>query len=173
MNEEWRAVPGFEGLYEVSDLGRVRSLDRVVICSGPAKGRYASKKPGRVLRPGPTGSGHLSVSLGRYAGSRLVHHLVAEAFIGSRPPGKELRHLNGHANDNRLLNLAYGTRSQNIRDKKWHPHRPSGFVLRLPEIRAIKKGLREGEKGSVLSKRYGVAESTVSAIKHGRFHTDV
>lgn len=43
----------------------------------------------------------------------------------------------------------------------------------LYEIRAIKKALHDGEKGSVLSKRFGVAQSTVSAIKHGKFHTDV
>jgi hypothetical protein len=63
-------------------------------------------------------AGHLRVDLG---GRRAyVHQLVAEAFIGPRPAGQEVRHLNGDPSDNRVENLAYGTRSQNVLDSVQH-----------------------------------------------------
>lgn len=117
--EIWKAVPGFEGLYEVSNLGCVRSLDREVICEGPIKGRYVSVKKGRVLRPGPSNFGHMSVVLGR-KNTRMVHELVLRAFVGEPLKGQECRHLNGCPSDNRLENLAWGTRSENIRDAVAH-----------------------------------------------------
>lgn len=173
MNEEWRAVPGFEGLYEVSSLGRVRSLDRVVWCEGPAKGRYPSRKLGRMLRPGRMASGHLSVVLGREAGSVCVHSLVLAAFVGPQPKGSDARHLNGYADDNRVENLEYASRSRNSQDKKWHKHRPSGYKLRPDQIQAIKKALGPYGMGVILAERYGVAGTTISAIKTGRLHSDV
>lgn len=74
---------------------------------------------GRKLSPyiGDRG-GHLRVDL---PGRRVfVHQLVAEAFIGPRPDGQEVRHLNGDPADNRVQNLAYGTRSQNVADAIRH-----------------------------------------------------
>lgn len=118
--EQWRPVVGFETSYEVSDQGRVRSKDR----SWPQKTRsgnvYEHKKKGRVLRPGPSNYGHMSVVLGR-GNTRMVHTLVLEAFVGPRPsPKHDARHINGDAKDNRLINLAWGTRSENIRDAVKH-----------------------------------------------------
>ena len=113
--ETWKAIPGYEGLYEVSDQGRVRSLDRYVECVGPIKGRYFSKKKGRVLRPGPSNYGHLSVVLGRN-NTRMVHELVLRAFVGEPPEKHECCHNNGDPADNRLQNLRWGTRSENIFD---------------------------------------------------------
>lgn len=111
--EEWRDVPGFEGRYQVSDAGRVRSLPhrvRVVL-----RGRDATRlSPGRVLRPGRTKSGHITVALGR-GNSRPVHQLVLEAFVGPRPQGCEVLHVNHKPADNRLENLRYGTRSENLK----------------------------------------------------------
>lgn len=104
--EQWRAVPGHEGRYEVSDLGRVRSLRRCIVLATARASRY----------------GHRSVSLS-VAGERRtarVHHLVLEAFVGPRPAGLETRHLNGDPSDNRLANLTYGTPSENQRDRVRH-----------------------------------------------------
>ena len=116
MTEEiWKPVPGYEGRYEVSDIGRVRSLDRAVICMGEIKGAYVSRKKGRVLRPGPSNYGHLSVVLGR-GKTRMVHELVLRAFVGDPPDKHECCHNNGDPTDNRLSNLRWGTRSENIRD---------------------------------------------------------
>jgi len=124
MNENWRAVPGWEGLYEVSDQGRVRSLDRVSVDSKgrrrPFKGRELSCKLNG--RP-PYKMAHLKrPGLKR---SVRVHVLVMEAFEGPRPAGlRDIRHLNGNRSDCRFTNLAYGTRSQNCLDTIAHGANP-------------------------------------------------
>lgn len=113
MVERWLPVAGFEGAYEVSDQGRVRSLDRFVrlVAQGVETQRRVHS---RVLKPGASRSGHLSVAIGR-GNSRLVHQLVLEAFVGPRPAGHECLHDNHVPSDNRLTNLHYGTRSENVK----------------------------------------------------------
>lgn len=132
MTEIWKAIPTYEGMYEVSNYGRVRSLDRDVVCFGKVKGAYTSRKKGRLLRPGPSNFGHLSVVLGR-RNTRMVHELVLTAFVGPRPAHCECRHLNGDPADNRLENLRWGTRSENILDAVKHgtwmtPQRIAGQI---------------------------------------------
>jgi hypothetical protein len=170
-NEIWRDVVGFEGRYAVSNLGRVKSLAREVAQKSRSGNAYTRTVPERILRPGPKWSGHVSVALGR-GNSRDVHVLVAEAFHGPRPAGHEVRHLDGDPANNHASNLVWGTRGDNGRDKKWHPA-PHGYKLRPPQIQEIKRSLSCGETGAALSRRFGVSQSTVSAIKHGRTHTDV
>lgn len=114
MTEIWKAVVGFEGYYEVSSLGRVRSLDRI-----DALGRH---KPGRVLKTSPRGRGYLALSLkvrGRQT-NRTVHSMVLTAFRGERPFRREGAHNNGVKTDNRLSNLAWKTRAENDEDKVKH-----------------------------------------------------
>lgn len=156
--ENWRPVVGYEGLYEVSDLGRVRSLRRA--------------RP-RILKPGRMSGGHLSVALGR-GNSRTVHSLVMEAFVGPRPEGCEVRHLDGVHQHNSLGNLEYATRSRNAQDKKWHQG-ASTYKLRPPQITQIKERLRTGRRGIgiALAREFGVSPCVISAIKVGRLHTDV
>ena len=112
--ENWKPVAGHEDAYEVSDLGRVRSLPRRVRLVTRQAGETTRSVPPRVLRPGPTRSGHVSVAIGK-GNSRLVHQLVMEAFAGPRPDGFEVLHLNHEPADNRLVNLKYGTRSENLK----------------------------------------------------------
>lgn len=104
-NEHWKDVPKYEGMYQVSNLGNVRSFRR-------------SKEP-KLLKPGRMPSGHLSVALGRHS-SRCVHELVLLAFVGEKPHKHECRHLNGNPSDNRLENLKWGTRRENILDAVAH-----------------------------------------------------
>lgn len=116
--ENWRPIVGYEGLYEVSDHGQVRRLDRVITV-----GDRQVLWRGRILKQHSHGrKGHVSVQLWRDGESkrRTVHILVAEAFIGARPPGMQIRHLNGNAADCRLTNLAYGTQSENVQDSVRH-----------------------------------------------------
>lgn len=106
--EEWRPVAGYNGWYEVSSLGRVRSR---------AKGTTV-----RILKPGIASHGYPTVSLGR-GNTRTVHSLVAAAFLGPRPVGADICHRNGVRADPRAANLYYATRSDNNRDIVYHGRR--------------------------------------------------
>ena len=109
--ERWLPVVGFEGLYSVSDLGRVRS---------EARGWVPQS---RLLKPDPRPrDGYLYICLWKERRRRgiCVHRLVLEAFVGPRPQGMQCRHLNGHKRDNRLINLCWGTSAENAADRDRH-----------------------------------------------------
>lgn len=110
--EEWRAIAGYEGIYEVSDQGRVRSLDRI----GADGRRWTSK----LLKLGQYPSGHLYVGLFRDGKQKIfqVHRLVLEAFVGPCPEGMECCHGEGGPGDNRRENLRWDTHSSNMRDRR-------------------------------------------------------
>jgi hypothetical protein len=117
MQETWRPIPGHSG-YEVSDLGRVRSIDRAVIKM--TRGRPVPHRlKGRVLKPGTTGRGYLMVVLG-HGGATYVHHLVLQAFVGPRPDGHEAAHGDGNRTNNRLVNLRWATPKENAADRYRH-----------------------------------------------------
>lgn len=111
--EQWRPVKGFEGIYEVSDLGRVRSLDRVTLY----RERFTRVYKGRVLSPKKSSDGYLWVGLYKDGECtyRYIHALVAEAFLGRRETGMEVNHLNGRKGNNRPSNLEYCTPSENMK----------------------------------------------------------
>lgn len=103
MSEQWATIPGYEGIYEASTLGRIRSVDRVDV-----RGR---RRKGKVLAGGVT-KGRLAVALCRDGIQRSfqVGVLVLLAFKGPRPDGTECCHWNDDATDNRLENLRWDTR---------------------------------------------------------------
>ncbi|SRR6266700_883896 len=111
--ERWLPVARYEGLYEVSDLGRTRSLRRKTA---------SGFRGGRVLKGRAHPSGHFQVTLSaeNVASTKYVHQLVAEAFIGERPAGQEVRHLDGDPANNARSNLAYGTKGDNVLDAVRH-----------------------------------------------------
>ena len=131
MTEEWRDIPGFPG-YQVSDLGRVQSVDRLIYdprsetTNRPAFRRY----PGRVLTP-TLNTGYPRVKLGGGHPGVPVHRLVALAFIGPCPPGQETRHWDGDNLNTRRGNILYGTRSDNAKDRVRHGRQASN----LPHLR--------------------------------------
>lgn len=116
--EEWRPIPGWEGFYEASSHGRVRSVTRTV--KHPASGSMQIQ--GRVLRPAPHRSGHLWVELCGPAGkkTRQVHQLVLEAFVGPKPPGMDGCHYDGNPQNNHIENLRWDTRAGNLADAIRH-----------------------------------------------------
>ena len=112
--ETWKPVVGWEGLYEVSNLGNVRSLDRVVASS------YGATRTvkGKILTQSNDRDGYLWVNLkdGARRTRKSVHSLVMGAFVGERPKGMDIAHKNDDPFDNRLANLRYCTRSENMMD---------------------------------------------------------
>ena len=128
--EQWKPVHGYEGIYEVSSHGRVRSLDRTVTYSD---GHVRSHK-GKVLRATLNPGGYPVVSLYRQGRPKncYVHALVAEAFFGTRPKGMEVCHNDGDPTNNHLDNLRYGTRSDNMLDRVRHGTNPSTAKTHCP-----------------------------------------
>lgn len=119
MKEGWLPIKGYEGFYEVSDLGNVRSLGRLVTDS---KGRVNRYK-GRILSAGVVKLGYKQVCLFKNQAKEThrIHRLVMQAFIGDPPEGKfDVAHGNGDTSDNRLPNLRYATKADNENDKKSH-----------------------------------------------------
>ena len=112
--EAWKPAPGYEGIYEVSDLGRVRSLPRRDTKGRRVRGRV------RTLTAGPSGHQKVNLHRGGVGHSEKVHRLVALAFLGAPSEGQEVRHLDGDPSNNKVDNLRWGTRSENIRDSVRH-----------------------------------------------------
>lgn len=110
MKEMWKDIPGYVGLYQVSDLGRVRSVDRVI----PRKNGPLPLK-GKILKQFVKNSGRLEVHLSREGKWThwLVHRLVAIAFLDNPNNLPQINHLNGDPRDNRLVNLEWCDQSRN------------------------------------------------------------
>ncbi len=107
--EEWRDIPGYEGKYQVSNMGRVK-----------AERPQSKKFKPKVLAPVPTTGGYLRVSLSQkgVSKSRTIHRLVMLAFVGSCPVGYEVDHINYDVTDNRLANLRYVTCTENLEHRR-------------------------------------------------------
>jgi len=161
--EEWRPVVGYEGLYEVSSHGRVRTL-----------GGGKARTHGRILRAtsGTTGYLRVALSAANVARTRKVHRLVAEAFLGAPPPRAYVLHHDGNPQNNRVENLRYGDARQNLADAirhgAWEPARGENAgkaKLTADIVRAIRQS---PENAATLARRYGVDAKTAWEAKHGR-----
>jgi HNH endonuclease/NUMOD4 motif len=158
--ETWRPVLGYEGLYEVSDLGRVRSLDRIV-----RNGYGTRKHAGRILALGKRTYWLATLSKDGVRKSHDVHVLVAEAFLGPRPPGMYCCHHDDDKDNNRADNLRWDTPGNNNRDTVrngghaciWKPRRthcPKGHELTLENSYP-----RKGTHGSRICRECSLASS--------------
>ena len=167
-HEIWKDIPGYEGRYQASTLGRIRSIDHPVngICHYTGR-PFTRIIKGRILHPGRfCKSGHLSVVLGHGAPGSPVHQLIARTFLGACPNNCEVLHNNGNPTDNRVSNLRYGTRTENILDV----YRCGGIwrKLSLEDVDDIRFGIKCGTSGNELAAMFGVSPSTISSIKLGR-----
>lgn len=178
--ERWLPIKGFEGLYEVSSLARVRSVDRIV--QGRNRwGPFDKHLRGKILAQHTDDYGYLVVSLSRDGKARpyRVHRLVGEAFFGPLPPGMDTRHLAGQQ-ANAVTDICYGTRAENEQDKirdgtfnhgggrlvgEAHPRAKLTWAI----VRAIRSS---GESQASLARRYDVSQANISNIIRGRIWVD-
>jgi hypothetical protein len=122
MADRWLPVVGYEGRYEVSDDGRIRSIDRIT--GVKRKLRFKGRELRTFSHPK---TGHLSVGLRTGDGQTKkvrVQRAVLIAFVGEPPAGHECCHRNGIPTDNRVENLYWGTRSDNMQDMLRHGRKP-------------------------------------------------
>ena len=111
MKEVWKNIDGFENEYMISNLGRVRSIDRKSFDYS----KYSSYK-GNVLKPQKNRNGYLYILLSRngHKYHRYIHRLVANAFIQNPLNKKEVDHINTDKNNNAVSNLKWVTRKENV-----------------------------------------------------------
>ena len=121
LSETWRPIPGYEGRYEASDLGRIRSFPTL-----RTKGGVRSVHIDREGYPS------LKLFLQGKSREQRVHKLVAAAFLGARPEGQEVLHKDGDRRNPALVNLMYGTRGENNLDQVRHGTHPFAFRTHCP-----------------------------------------
>lgn len=157
--EEWKDVPGFNGAYEVSNLGRVKS-----------------NKTNQILTGTITNAGHTRYMLtcGTQRRPSYGHLLVMISFNGERPSGKVIRHKNGKASDNRLHNLIYGTQMENVEDMiaagdnaKGQSHGRS--KLKELAIKLIRKFHSIGMPRKRIAHHFKISKEHVTAIVSRRY----
>ena len=128
MTEIWRPIEGYENLYEVSNLGRVRSLERTVIRKNGVKRKVSEK----ILKPGTQQNGYLMVTLHKNGVRRsfYLHRLVLTAFNPNSDKKLQVNHLSEDKTDNSVENLEwctakensnYGTRTKRASEKNRKP----------------------------------------------------
>lgn len=153
MGEQWKDIDGFEGLYQVSDAGRVRRVGGV------------------VLRGAVKNHGYVEVALWR--GSRathvLVHRLVLLAFVGLPEANQEARHRDGSRLNNASNNLAWTGRATNMRDQYAHGTRIASHWHPLSAFSAeMVEWIRESpQSGAAIARALGVDVTTVCRARRG------
>lgn len=161
--ETWKPIVGFEDFYEVSDLGRVRSKDRIVKhnCGGP------KRVEGQILSQLITPNGYCQVFLWKRGKRKvcLVHRLVLQSFAGECPKNMEVRHLNSIPTDNSLKNLVYGTHSENTIDTL-NLGRGGRQRLNPTLVKEIRRRLNNGEPTRVLAEEYNVSTKAICNIRN-------
>jgi hypothetical protein len=167
MHETWRQIPGFEGYYQVSDHGNVRSLR----C-----GMGVRSRP-RPVKARPTKDGYLRVALHSAERPKAAHtnvsRLVLMAFVGPRPDGHDAAHQDGVRTNNRLSNLRWMTHQANIDQRDEHGTTAWGEAdgnakLTAEQVQDIRSRVAGGERQRDIARFYGVCKGTISHIITGR-----
>ena len=175
MKEVWKDIPDYDGRYQVSNIGRVRSLDKEVINSGR---RLFCK--GRVLSSSKHNMGYLRVSLPfiirqKKRKSFFIHRLVLMAFKGMPTKKRyDCNHINGIKADNRIENLEWCSRKENIRhsfriglSKQGEDHHRS--KLKEKDVVEIKELLRNKKLKQIeIARKFNVSDVAISMIKSKR-----
>jgi len=160
-----KTIPGFLN-YKITKDGRIWSKSRKDKMNRTVKGKWLSSCD--------NGDGHLVVRVSKDGKSykKLIHRLVLETYVGKCPKGLECRHLNGNPKDNRLSNLCWGTKNENMQDRKKHGTDNSGErcgsnkltwkIVNDIKILFIRKCPVTNTR---LAERFGVSPRTISDIR--------
>jgi hypothetical protein len=176
MKEIWKDIDSYEGIYQVSNLGNVRSLDREVTEERhPMTGNpWVRKLKGKNLVKSKSGGGYLQVTLN--GKNQYVHRLVALAFLENPNGLPEVNHEDGDKTNCREDNLVWCTRKDNMQHAERtglmkHAKGSKNGAAKLTEedVTKIKQLLKNGVKGNVIAKMFNVYPSTISTIKTGKW----
>jgi hypothetical protein len=161
----------YTGLYEVSSLGRVQSLNHL---TGGPHGPMSRVFPGKMLDPYIRPDGYPEVSLSKNGRTQkhLVHHIVLCTFVRAPEPGEECRHGPGGKLDASISNVCWGTREENIADRLRDEQdnrgeRHGNAKLTDGQVREIRERVAAGELQRLIAADYGVNISIISLIARG------
>jgi hypothetical protein len=171
--EVWRNIEGYEGIYEVSSLGKIRSLDRVVVNK---LGRRCHFR-GREIKPSKCkiwGYWRLMLCQECKCSSFQVHQLVARAFLGEKPQGKQINHIDGNKDNNAASNLEHVTPTENcnhylalgLRDSM-RGERHFRAKVTAEQVREMRRLRASGSILKDIAEEFDVCISTASKITNG------
>ncbi len=182
MKEEiLKDIEGYKGLYQVSNFGRVKSMERVVLIPSKVRADQYRRLPERILSPGNNGRGYMYVHL--YADgvfqTCLIHRLVAESFIPNTNCGLEVDHINTIRNDNRVENLKWVSSSENnlnpITRNKNFEAQPKGKnhpnSKRVLQYSLDGTFIKEWGSAGEVHRSLGIDQSFLSACCRGKYKT--
>jgi hypothetical protein len=170
MREIWKSIEGYEGIYQVSNMGNVRSKDRLVYNDG---NKSFCKTKGKILKPNKDTGGYLYVGLhdkkNKKTSSVKVHRLVALNFCQGYRKGQEVNHIDGVRHNNVYSNLEWVNRSQNIRDtykrgRNTNGEKNNASKLKNEYIGIIASLYDSGVLQSIIALAFGVSQATISNI---------
>lgn len=167
--EIWKDIKGYEGLYQISTQGRVKSLKRTRHCKNQF-GEYTVEDPEKILNPGKNNHGYMSVVLYESQKRKTisVHRLVALSFIPNPSRKAQVNHKNGVKHDNRIKNLEWVSNGENqIHSYKNGLARATYGNARLTkdQVIEIRKLYDSGGYSQVeLGRKFGVYKTTVNKI---------
>ena len=180
-DEIWKPISGYEGVYEVSNLGRVRSCDRIVVCNDGRK----YKRKGKVLRQSYDANKYYKVALCKNGKQKnfSVHRLVAQAFIPNPENKLTVNHKNGDKLDNRVENLEWATREENMQHaydnglkKSIKGSSNSNSKLSDDDVRYIRKHYKRRDKtfGTVgLATKFGTTPRVIGLVVRGLTYKNI
>lgn len=177
--EVWKDIEGFEGLYQISSLGNVKTLSY-----GPKNVRQLSNKS-KILKQSLSSSGYLHVQLYKQGKSKTImtHILVAKAFVDNPSNKREVNHIDGNKSNNNMNNLEWVTRSENLshaiklglRKPPMLNKKGKDNKNRKPVIQYSKDGelIKTWDSIADAARYYGTTISAISSCTHGRKKTCV